>query len=157
MKANPVAAAIGALLMAMAGHAVACSPAPNHDVSVEAAVARSDQIFVAQVIKAELLPPGSPRMGEVVVTYRLQQALKGAPPVVGVVVNSIGNCGARLTVGSQALFFVDLQRTRYGIPQVDGIPTGSGEYSELAGPSRRLMAELQTALHPQHSTPQATP
>ncbi len=128
-------------------------------MSVEGAVERSEQIFVAQVIKAELLPKSASNRSanQVVLTYRLNRALKGGPPAVGVVVTNTSNCGASLQVGSQVLFFVDLQRTRFGIPEVDGIPTGTQEYNESVEPHRQLMVELQNALKPQPSTAQSTP
>ena len=159
MKCRSIATAIGLLSLTAAGQALACSPAPNRDMSVEGAVERSEQIFIAQVVKMELLPASAsnPSANQVVATYRLRKALKGGPPRVGVVITSTGNCGAFIQVGSQVLFFVDLQRTRFGIPEIDGIPTGTQQYYESVEPHRQLMAELQIALKPQPSTVQSTP
>ncbi|CAN7420128.1 hypothetical protein LJR143_002460 [Pseudoxanthomonas sp. LjRoot143] len=159
MKTSSIAAAIGLISLAATSRVLACSPAPDRDMSVEGAVGRSEQIFVAQVIKAELLPKSASNRNanHVVATYRLNKALKGRPPAVGVVVTSTSNCGALLQVGSQVLFFVDLQRTKFGIPEVDGIPTGTQDYYESVEPHRRLMAELQNALKSQPSTVQSTP
>ena len=124
-------------------------------MSVEAAVRRSEQIFIAQVIKSELLPRSrsNQRANHVVATYRLKKALKGQPPAIGVVVTSLSNCGAILQVGSQVLFFVDLQRTRFGIPEVDGVPTGTQDYYEQVESDRHMMDQLQTALKTQSPTP----
>ena len=159
MKCRSIASAIGLASLTAVGQALACSPSPNHNMSVEGAVGRSEQIFIAQVIKAELLPRSASnrKANQVVATYRLNKVLKGSPATIGVVVTSTSNCGAFLQVGSQVLFFVDLQRTRFGIPEVDGIPTGTQEYYEYVEPHRRLMAELQIALKPQPSTVQSTP
>ncbi|MEP6906852.1 MAG: hypothetical protein ABI858_02555 [Pseudoxanthomonas sp.] len=155
MKICSIAFAVGLILLASASHSFACSPAPNHDMSVEAAVNRSEEIFVAQVMKSELLPlsPSNQQANQLVATYRLRKALKGLPPAVGVVVTSLSNCGAILQVGSQVLFFVDLQRTRFGIPEVDGIPTGTRDYYEQVQSDRLVMDELQAALKTKSPTP----
>jgi hypothetical protein len=147
--------AVPALLLTVAGSATACTPSPVNNYSPEEILARSE-IFIGHVVKSEELPAQRPHsLSYLAVTYRLEEVIKGEPADTGVVVTSNSDCGAILPVGSDAIFFVDLQKTRDSIPLVDGFPpyvtrAFYGKFEQ----DKKFLSELKATLQEQSSANQ---
>jgi hypothetical protein len=130
--------------------------------SLQEEVARTDEIFLAHVVRAQEVRSAADKHVDhveglvsvvdtetppenIVVRYRLLKALKGDPRQIGAVHTRNDNCSATLLPDNDYVLFV-ARDTRRGIRLVRSWPYGTRQYEAHDPRSREYVSSIQGIL-----------